>query len=141
VNRIARLRVRLPGPEHLRQAARTTPVVVWALAMSGWIMAVIVDVSTPESALSVVQAPAAFVFVLLCPGLAVARLLPLREPVEVWVCGVALSMSFGLLVSVAFTFLRDNSTVHRLLTLAAVATAAALVEIYLSARRIAAEHA
>ncbi|WP_201453275.1 hypothetical protein [Rhodococcus sp. T7] len=90
-----------------------------------------------ESSWSVLRAPVIFAFVLICPGLAVARLLPTREPAELWVVAVALSMSFGLLVSVAFTVLRNDSTMLRMLTLALVTTVATVVDICRSARHAA----
>jgi uncharacterized membrane protein len=76
-----------------------------------------------------------FVFVLFCPGFAVAGLLPTRESAERWVLAVALSMSFGLLVSVAFTVMRDDSVTRRLGSLALITTIAVLVDVCVSSRR------
>jgi uncharacterized membrane protein len=76
-----------------------------------------------------------FVFVLFCPGFAVAGLLPTRESAERWVLAVALSMSLGLLVSVAFTMMRNDSVTQRLGSLALIPTIAVLVDAVVSARR------
>lgn len=103
-----------------------------ALASSGWITLLGVyylPAGSPPRALLV------FAFVLFCPGFAVARLLPTQETAERWVLGVALSMSCGLLVSVAFTVMRDGSLTGRLGSLALITTIAVLVDAVVSARR------
>lgn len=140
MNRIIRevSRHRSPGAADLRRSVRAVPAVLWVLASSGWVTLISVLYLTPDSPFSVLRAPVVFAFVLLCPGLAVARLLPAREPAELWVVATALSISFGLLVSVAFTIVRNDSTTQRLLTLAVITTAATVVDIYVSARRAAA---
>ncbi|MFD4350971.1 hypothetical protein ACFWPX_00325 [Nocardia sp. NPDC058518] len=127
-------RYRLPDPAALRRGLRATPAATWVLAGSGWVTLLAVHVISPDSPLSVLRTLVTFAFVLLCPGLAVARLLPLREDIEVWVVGIALSMSFGLLVTVAFTAARNDSTTSRLVSLAVITTAAAAVQIFRSAR-------
>ncbi|MFB7874112.1 hypothetical protein ACFC06_02595 [Nocardia sp. NPDC056064] len=124
----------LPDPAALRHGLRTTPLVTWLLAGSGWLTLLCVHTISPDGPLSMLRTLIVFGFVLLCPGLAVARLLPLREDIEVWVVGIALSLSLGLLVSVAFTAARNDSTTSRLVTLAIVPTAAAAVQVLRSAR-------
>jgi uncharacterized membrane protein len=119
----------------LRRSVRAITAVEWILATSGWITLVVVHFLPADSPLSILRICIVFAFVLLCPGLAVARVLPLREPAEVWVVATALSISFGLLVSVAFTIVRNDSTTQRLLTLAVITTVATVVDMYRSARR------
>jgi uncharacterized membrane protein len=139
MNRIIRelSRHRSPAAADLWRSIRAVPAGLWVLASSGWITLISVHYLTPDSPFSVLRAPVIFAFVLLCPGLAVARLLPPREPAEVWVVATALSISFGLLVSVAFTMLRNDSMAQRLLTLAVITTVATVVAIWQSARRAA----
>lgn len=127
-------RYRLPDPAALRRGLRSTPAATWVLAGSGWITVLCVHAVSADSPLSTLRTLIAFAFVLLCPGLSVARLLPLREDIEVWVVGIALSLAFGLLVNVAFTAARSDSTTARLITLAVITTAAATVGICRSAR-------
>ncbi|WP_446222395.1 hypothetical protein ACTWPB_21630 [Nocardia sp. IBHARD005] len=127
-------RYRLPDRAALRRGLGSTPATTWVLAGSGWVTLLAVHAISPDSPLAVLRTLVVFAFVLLCPGLAVARLLPLREDIEVWVVGIALSMSFGLLVTVAFTAARNDSTTSRLVVLAVITTAAAAVQIFRSAR-------
>jgi hypothetical protein len=110
---------------------RTLRARQWALASSGWITLLGVEhlpSASPPRLLLV------FGFVLFCPGLAIAGLLPTQEIAERWVLGVALSMACGLLVSVAFTVMRDGSPTGRLGSLALITTIAVLVDAVVSAR-------
>lgn len=119
-------------PAYVWSGLRTIRVRQWALASSGWITLLGVEhlpSGSPPRVLLV------FVFVLFCPGFAVAGLLPTRESAERWVLAVALSMSFGLLVSVAFTVMRDDSVTRRLGSLALITTIAVLVDVAVSSRR------
>lgn len=118
-------------PAYVWSVLCTIRVWQWALASSGWITLLGVEhlpSGSPPRVLLV------FAFVLFCPGFAVAGLLPTRESAERWVLAVALSMSFGLLVSVAFTVMRDDSITHRLGSLALITTIAVLVDAVVSAR-------
>jgi len=118
-------------PAYVWSGLRTIRVRQWALAISGWVTLLGVEhlpSGSPPRVLLV------FVFVLFCPGFAVAGLLPTRESAERWVLAVALSMSFGLLVSVAFTVMRDDSVTQRLGSLALITTIAVLVDAVVSAR-------
>lgn len=101
------------------------------LAASGWITLLGILVLPPGSPPRVLLV---FVFVLICPGFAVSGLLPAREPAQRWVLTIALSMSFAIVVSVAFTVLRIDSVALRLGLLALVTTVAVLIDIGLSPR-------
>lgn len=104
----------------------------WALASSGWITLLCVEYLPPGSLLRVLVV---FAFVLFCPGFAVARLLPTREPAERWVLAVALSMSFGLLITVGMTVMRNGSVSISIGLLALVTTIAVLAGAATSSRR------
>jgi hypothetical protein len=97
----------------------------WALASSGWITLACVELLPSGSPPRVLLV---FVFILLCPGLAVARLVLRRESAELLVVAVPLSMSLGLLVSVALTVLRVDSVMLGVGSLALITTIAALAE-------------
>jgi uncharacterized membrane protein len=119
----------------MRRSTRAVPVGAWALAASGWLTLTVVNHLNVDSPFSPVRTSVVFAFVLACPGLAIARLLPLRERVEILVVAIALSISLGLLVSVAFTVARAGSTTDRLLVLASITSVAAGIDMYRSARR------
>jgi hypothetical protein len=111
---------------------RTIRAAQWALASSGWITLLCVQYLPSASPPRILLV---FGFILFCPGFAVARLVPTREPAERWVVAIALSMSFGLLVSVAFTLTRDDSVTLRVGSLALITTIAVLVEAFVSPLR------
>lgn len=67
------------------------------------------------------------VFVLVCPGLAVSLLLPVREAAVRWVLAVALSMSLAILLNTALTMVSNDSLPLRLALLASITTIAALL--------------
>jgi uncharacterized membrane protein len=102
-----------------------------ALACSGWLTLLGVEY-LPAASIS--RMMLVFFFVLVCPGLAVARILPMRESAERWVLAVALSISFGLMVSVGFTIMRNDSITSRLASLALIITLAVLVDVAISWR-------
>ena len=112
-----------PGKRHGSSNRRTVPPWQWALASSGWITLLCVNYLPPGSLPRVLVV---FGFVLVCPGLAVAGLIPTRESPERWVLAVALSVSFGLLVSVAFTVMRVESVIPQIVSLAVITTLAVL---------------
>ncbi len=95
------------------------------LATSGWLVLLAVTQLPPATPLRIALAAA---FLLYAPGAAIVRLTPLRQPLERHVTAIALSMAATLLVSVAFTAARDDSLDHRLQTLAALTTAAVLLQ-------------
>lgn len=124
----------LPGAflHHFWSLVRVMPASQWALAGSGWITLLCVTYLPPASPPRVLVV---FGFVLFCPGFAVARLVPTRASAERWVLTVALSMSFGLLVSLAFTMMRDDSVPLRIGSLALITTLAVLLNALVSSRR------
>lgn len=65
------------------------------LAVSGWIVFGIIAVHAPTPA----RAIAVFAFTLICPGVALVRLLPLRDLLERAVLGVAIGLSLAALVA------------------------------------------
>lgn len=126
-------RARLPDAESLIRLLRTIRARQLFLAGSGWITLLGVTYLPPGSPPRVVLV---FAFILLCPGFAVSGLLVARESAERWVLSVALSMSFALLVSVAFSVLRNDSLTLSLAVLALITTIAVLVDILVSPRRV-----
>lgn len=95
----------------------------WGLACSGWLTMLGMVGLPPGLPLRTVLV---FGFVLLCPGLAIAGLIPVRDPLERWTIGVASSMAAALLVSLVFTLLRADSVMPRIGTLALLTTLAVL---------------
>ena len=96
------------------------------LAASGWVTllgTLMLPASSPPQVILV------FGFSLICPGLAVSRLLPTKKPVEGVVLAVALSISFGILVTVTLTVVAIDSVVLGLGLLALITTVAALVDV------------
>jgi hypothetical protein len=93
------------------------------LAGSGWLtwlgVLLLPAGSAPRVAL-------VFGFVLICPGLAVSLLLPVREAAVRWVLAVALSMSLVILLNTALTVISNDSLPLRLAALASITTIAAL---------------
>jgi hypothetical protein len=104
----------------------------WALASSGWITLLCVNYLAAGSLPRVIVV---FAFVLVCPGLAVVGLIPTKELPERWVLAVALSMSFGLLVSVVFTVMRVESVMPQIVSLALITSLAVLINAVVSGRR------
>lgn len=98
------------------------------LAASGWLALAAFTYLPPAMPVRVL---AVFAFVLCCPGLAVSGLLT-EDRLQRWVLTVALSISFGVLVTVAFNELHDDSTVQRLAVLAAVTTIATIAAVWWS---------
>jgi hypothetical protein len=115
-----------------RSYLRTISARRWALASSGWITLLCMEYLAPGSLLRTLVV---FGFVLFCPGFAVASLLPTRESVERWVLAVSLSLSLGLLVSAAFTVMREDSITLRMRTLANITTLAVLADAVVTLRR------
>ncbi|GAA5110829.1 hypothetical protein [Pseudonocardia adelaidensis] len=103
---------------------RRAPRWRWALAISGWTTLLAVLLAPSASPPRVVLV---FGFVLVCPGLAVCLLLPMREAVERWVYGVALSIALAILLNTALTLLANGSVALRLVVLATITTVAVLI--------------
>ncbi len=121
---------RLPGglaPPTLR--FRPTPVSS-ALAVVGWlVLAVTFLVGQPVRTIVV------FAFVLIGPGIAIIRLLPLRDPLEQAVIALALGMSLAALVAEAVAIAHVLRPTLALAILAAMCTVAALTEMTQAAKR------
>lgn len=100
------------------------------LAVSGWLALAAFTYLPPGMPVRVL---AVFAFVLCCPGLAVSGLLT-ADRLQRWVLTVALSISLGVLVTVAFNELHDDSAVQRLAVLASVTTVATIAAVWLPSR-------
>jgi hypothetical protein len=80
------------------RAARARSVAVpWLLAASGWLALA----ATLLPAVGLLRVLVTFGFLLVCPGLALIRLLERPDGLEEFVVGVALSVSLAVTVSVA----------------------------------------
>lgn len=100
------------------------------LALSGWVVLSIVAAGAPVA----VRAVAVFAFTLVCPGIAVTRLLPVRDLLERVVLAVALGMSFGALVAETADLSRPAPPSAILTVLASACTVAAVAELVRKAR-------
>jgi len=122
---------RLPGSPlmpRIRLRLRAIPV---ALALSGWAVLAVTIWLPAQPARSI----AVFAFVLVVPGIAVIRLLPPREFLERAVLAIALSMSLALLVAEATAIAHILRPTLALAILAAVCSAAAIIEMAREARK------
>jgi uncharacterized membrane protein len=95
------------------------------LAASGWLVLGITAVTGQP----LVRAPAVFAFVLVCPGLAVVRLLPLRDRLEQAVLAVALGLSLAALAAEGMAISHILQPAMVLVALASLCTAAAVAEV------------
>jgi uncharacterized membrane protein len=95
------------------------------LAVSGWIVLGIVTAQAPTPARTV----AVFGFILICPGAALIRLLPLRDLLERAVLGLAIGLSLAALTGEAAAIGHPAQARLVLVVLASVCTAAALAEV------------
>ena len=100
-------------------------VIALALAASGWLVLGI----TMLTGQSLARAPAIFVFVFVCPGLAVVRLLPLRDHLEQAVLAVALGLSLTALAAEGFAISDILQPALVLVALASLCTAAAAADV------------
>jgi hypothetical protein len=105
-----------------RPRSRAIPVL---LAVSGWAVLGITAAGAPPP----VRAAAVFVFALACPGVALVRLLPLRDFLERAVLSLALGMSLAALAAEAFAVSHILQPTLVLVVLAAICSAAALTEL------------
>lgn len=92
------------------------------LAVSGWIVLGIIKAQAPTAARTI----AIFGFVLICPGAALIRLLPLRDLLERAVLGIAIGLSLAALTAGAAALRHPMQTRIVLIVLASVCTAASL---------------
>ncbi len=101
----------------------------WAIALilaaSGWLVLGITAVTGQP----LVRAPAVFAFVLVCPGLAVVRLLPLRDRLEQAVLAAALGLSLAALAAEGMAISHILQPAMVLVSLAALCTAAAAADL------------
>ena len=114
---ITRMRLRSVSP---RQWA-----IALFLAASGWLVLGLTAVTGQPLA----RAPAVFAFVFVCPGLAVVRLLPLRDRLEQAVLAVALGLSLATLAAEGMAISHILQPAMVLVSLAAVCTAAAVADL------------
>ena len=101
----------------------------WAIALllaaSGWLVLGL-TVVTGQAA---VRAPLVFAFVFICPGLALVRLLPLRDHLEQAVMVVALGLSLTTLAAEGMAISHILQPAMVLVALASLCTAAAVAEV------------
>jgi uncharacterized membrane protein len=95
------------------------------LAASGWVVLAV----TTGAGYSPYRAVAVFAFVLVCPGLAVVRLLPVRDFLERLVLAVALSMSIAALIAETADINDVLQPTHVLVVLAVICSGAAVTEL------------
>jgi uncharacterized membrane protein len=93
--------------------------------VSGWVVLAITALGGPEP----VRAAAVFAFAFLGPGVALVRLLPLRDFLERAVLAVALGLSLVTLTAEAVAISHTLGPALVLVVLATVCSAAALTEI------------
>jgi uncharacterized membrane protein len=95
------------------------------LAVSGWLVLGISAATGPN----IVRSVAVFAFVLLGPGVAVVRLLPIRDLLERVVLALALGMSMALLIAEAADIRHVLQPTLVLVVLAVICSAAAVTEL------------
>ncbi|HUZ37882.1 MAG TPA: hypothetical protein VMV17_16290 [Streptosporangiaceae bacterium] len=95
------------------------------LAVSGWAVLGLTLAGGPEP----VRIAAVFAFALIAPGLALVRLLPVRDFLERGVLAVALGMSLATLTAEAVAIRHILTPTPVLVVLAAICSAAALAEL------------
>lgn len=100
-------------------------VIALLLAASGWLVLGI----TVLTGLAAVRAPLIFAFVFVCPGLALVRLLPLRDHLEQAVLVVALGLSLTTLAAEGMAISHILQPAMVLVALASLCTAAAAAEV------------
>ncbi len=109
----------------LRSAGRRRWSIALLLAASGWLV-LGVTVLTGQAA---IRAPMVFAFVFICPGLALVRLLPLRDHLEQAVLVVALGLSLTMLAAEGMAISHILQPAMVLVALASLCTAAAAAEV------------
>lgn len=112
-----------PGKPTIPRSERMPSLVLSLfLAASGWIVFGIVTAQAPTAARTI----AVFGFILICPGAALIRLLPLRDLLERAVLGLAIGLSLAALTAEAAAIGHPMQARLVLVVLASVCTAAAL---------------
>jgi uncharacterized membrane protein len=101
------------------------------LAVSGWLVLVITAASGPN----IIRSVAVFGFVLFGPGVAVVRLLPIRDLLERAVLALALGMSIALLAAEAADIRHILQPTLVLIILAVICSAAAVTELAREGKR------
>ena len=96
-----------------------------ALGLSGWLVLGLTALPGVQG----LRPAAVFAFVLIAPGTALVRLLPLRDPLERAVLAVALSASLATLLAEAAAIGHFWHPTAMLAALAAACSAAAVVEL------------
>ena len=99
--------------------------VALALGLSGWVVLGLTALPGVQG----LRPAAVFAFVLIAPGAALVRLLPLRDPLERVVLAVALSASLATLLAEAAAIGHFWHPTAMLAALAAACSAAAVVEL------------
>lgn len=95
------------------------------LAVSGWVVLAVTAAGGPEP----VRTFAVFAFALVAPGVAVVRLLPLRDPLERTVLAVALGLSLATITAEGSAIAHILAPTLTLAVLATVCSAGALIEL------------
>jgi uncharacterized membrane protein len=95
------------------------------LAVSGWLVLIITMASGPN----IIRSVAVFAFVLFGPGVAVVRLLPIRDHLERAVLALAVGISISLLVAEAADIRHILRPTPVLVILAVICSAAAITEL------------
>jgi uncharacterized membrane protein len=109
----------------LRSAGLRRWSIALLLAASGWLVLGVIAVTGQAAA----RAPLLFAFVFICPGLALVRLLPLRDRLEQAVLAVALGLSLTTLAAEGMAISHILQPAMVLVALASLCTAAAAVEV------------
>jgi uncharacterized membrane protein len=118
-------RMRTAGPRRWGSAGLRRWSIALVLAASGWLVLGL----TMATGQPVVRAPLVFAFVFVCPGLAVVRLLPLRDQLERAVLAVALGLSLTALAAEGMAISHILRPAMVLVALASLCTAAAAAEV------------
>jgi uncharacterized membrane protein len=115
---------RSPGRPRSQRHPRSWSIPL-LLALSGWLVLGI----TTMAGHSPIRPIAVFAFVLICPGLALVRLLPIRDFLERAVLAVALGLSLATLTAETADINDVLQPTHVLVVLAAICSGAALTEL------------
>jgi len=121
---------RLPGSRTLPSARFRPTAASSALAVAGWLVLALTLLADQP-----VRTIVVFVFVLIGPGIAVIRLLPLRDRLERAVLALALGMSLAALVAEAVAIAHILRPTLALAILAGLCTVAAVAEMAQAAKR------
>ena len=109
----------------MRSVSRRRWATAMVLAASGWLVLGVTITAAPP----VLRSLAVFGFVFICPGLAVVRLLPLRDHLERAVLAVAIGLSLASLAAEGMAASHLLHPVLVLVSLAALCTAASAAEL------------